>query len=790
MLDIEIDGKALKVPGGSTIMDAATLAGIYIPHFCYHKKLSIAASCRMCLVQVEKAPKPLPACATPVTNGMKVWTRSEAAVQAQKGVMEFLLINHPLDCPVCDQGGECQLQDLAVGYGGGQSRYREEKRVWVNKNLGPLVASDASRCINCTRCVRFTAEIGGQMELGQTFRGDHAEIMTFLGRAVESEISGNIIDLCPVGALTSKPFRFSARTWELSRRRSVSPHDSLGTNLIVQTRYDQVKRVLPLNNDQLNECWLSDKDRFSYEALSSEQRITLPMMREREGGDWHAVSWQIALEFITSSLRSIVSEQGGQAFGALASPHSTIEELYLLQKLTRALGSENIDFRLRRSDFRSDAARSGAFWLGMNVVDIHDLENILVIGSFLRKDAPLLAQKVRHSALRHGLQVCAVGPNAEDWRMPVDARALVAPSEMVPALAGIAAALAAETGQPVAEALAARVPAGEVSAQLRAIAKSLAGGKKNAVWLGNLAEQHPRAAELHLWAQEIARLSGASLGFIGEAANSTGAYLVNAVPGKDGLNARAMFDAPRHAYLLLGAEPDLDFADGVATMNAMAYAQLVVAATAFDSPALRQMADVLLPIAPFTETSGTFVNCIGDVQSFEAVARSRGEARPAWKVLRALGTLLELPGFGQNDSVSVRDEALGAGAGMEAEALRARLNNAIGDIPAMDEPARREGCLQRVADVPIHFADPLVRRAPSLQKTADAAPPVARMSAATLAALGVHSGETVRVTGTGAVELTAVADEGVAPGCIRVAAAHVSTVPLGPMSGELSVERI
>ena len=281
MLDIEIDGQALKVPGGSTIMDAATLAGIYIPHFCYHKKLSIAASCRMCLVQVEKAPKPLPACATPVTNGMKVWTRSEAAVQAQKGVMEFLLINHPLDCPVCDQGGECQLQDLAVGYGGGQSRYQEEKRVFLNKNLGPLVASDASRCINCTRCVRFTAEIGGQMELGQTFRGDHAEIMTFLGRAVESELSGNIIDLCPVGALTSKPFRFSARTWELSRRRSVSPHDSLGTNLIVQTRHDQVKRVLPLNNALLNECWLTDKDRFSYEALSSEQRITLPMMRER-----------------------------------------------------------------------------------------------------------------------------------------------------------------------------------------------------------------------------------------------------------------------------------------------------------------------------------------------------------------------------------------------------------------------------------------------------------------------------------------------------------------------------
>ena len=783
MLDIEIDGKAVQVPEGSTVMDAATLAGITIPHFCYHKKLSIAASCRMCLVQVEKAPKPLPACATPVTNGMKVWTRSKAALQAQKGVMEFLLINHPLDCPVCDQGGECLLQDLAVGYGGSHTRYQEEKRIFVNKNYGPLIASEASRCINCTRCVRFTAEIGGEMELGQAFRGDHAEIMTFLGRAVDSELSGNVIDLCPVGALTSKPFRYSARTWELSRRRSVSPHDSLGSNLIVQTKNDVVKRVLPLNNDQLNECWLADRDRFSYEALTGEQRLLQPMMRNGEG--WHPESWQKVLPFVSSALRAVVSEQGGQAFGALASPHSTIEELYLLQKLARGLGSENVDFRLRRHDFRSDAVRAGVPWLGMTVVDVHDLDSILVIGSFLRKDAPLLAQKVRHSAIRHGLQVCTVGPNAEDWRMPMSTRALVPPSGMVDTLAAVAAALAMKTGKALSETLAAREPT-EISDDARAIAQSLADGEKTAVWLGNLAEQHPRAAELHLWAQEIARLSGASFGFVGEAANSVGGYLANAVPGDGGLDARSMIESPRHAYLLLGAEPDLDFADGVAAMEAMNRARLVVAFSAFDSPALRQVADVLLPLAPFTETPGTFVNCIGDAQSFEASTHPRGDSRPGWKILRVLGNLLELPGFDQDHFESARDEALGDGGD-----FRARLNNAIGNVPVTAPSEPRAGTLQRVADVPVYFADPLVRRAPSLQKTADAAQPVARMPSVTMAALGVQPSDRVRVTGTGGtVELQVAADESLAPGCVRIAAAHASTVPLGPLHGELSVERL
>ena len=780
MLDIEIDGRAVSAPEGSTIMDAAILAGVYVPHFCYHKKLSIAASCRMCLVEVEKSNKPLPACATPVTNGMKVHTRSELATKAQKGVMEFLLINHPLECPVCDQGGECQLQDIAVGYGGTQSRYIEKKRIWVNKNYGPLISSGATRCINCTRCARFTTEIAGVTELGQVYRGDHAEITSFLGRSVNSELSGNIIDLCPVGALTSKPFHFTARTWELSRRRSVSPHDSLGTNLIVQTRHDEVVRVLPFNNDKLNECWITDRDRFSYLGLASDERLTLPLIRN--GDEWQTASWQLALEFVASRLASVVKEQGGQAIGALASPQSTIEELYLLQKLLRGLGSQNIDHRLRRRDFRGDASRAGAPWLGMSVTDIHDLHSILVIGSFLRKDAPLLAQRVRHSALRHGLEVNTISPSAEDWAMPTKTRARVAPDKLVSALAAVASALATEKGVAVSDVLSNRLPQ-EISDDARAIAQSLARGENNAVWLGNLAEQHPRADELHLWAQEIAHLAGASFGFVGEAANSTGGYLARATPGEGGLNTREMLEKPRHAYVLLGAEPDLDFADGPATVAALSRAQFVVGLAAFDSPALRQVADVLLPLAPFTETSGTFVNCVGDVQSFNAVAKTRGEARPGWKILRVLANLLDLAGFVQDDSETVRDEAL-------LTDVRTQLSNSLGDVPEAVAVVSAEGCLQRVTDIPIHFADPLVRHSTALQKTADAAAPTAKISSATLAALGVTAGDKVKLTGVEAVTLTAELDDTVADGCVRVAAAHLSTVPLGPLFGELSVERV
>ena len=779
MVEIELDGKKVEVAEGSMVMHAAEKAGTYIPHFCYHKKLSIAANCRMCLVQVEKAPKPLPACATPVTNGMKVWTHSEQAVKAQKGVMEFLLINHPLDCPICDQGGECQLQDLAVGYGASGSRYQEEKRVVFNKNLGSLVATDMTRCINCTRCVRFTAEIAGEMELGQAFRGEHAEIMPFIEKTIDSELSGNIIDLCPVGALTSKPFRFAARTWELSRRKTVSPHDSLGSNLIVQTKHDVVKRVLPFENEEINECWLSDKDRFSYEALNSEERLTSPMIKQ--GGEWKRVDWQAALEFVATGLRGIAKDHGGSAIGMLASPHSTVEELYLLQRLARGLGSENVDYRLRQADFRADGRSAGAPWLGMPIAEVKDLNRLLVIGSFLRKDAPLLAQRVRQAA-KKGLQVSAIGPNAEDWLIPVSHRALVAPAAMVATLAQVVAALVAERGAEVSVALLGKLPE-QISDDARAIAHSLATGSRVAVWLGSLAAQHGRSSELQMLAQEIGRLTGGSFGFIGEAANSVGAYLAGATPSAGGLNAAAMVEQSLKAYVLLGAEPAFDFANPAATTAAMTSAQLVVSLTAFDSASLRGVADVMLPIAPFTETSGTYVNCEGRAQSFVAVARPQGETRPAWKVMRVLGNLLALEGFSQSDSAAVRDEALGDDFG-------SRLGNGVEGV-LVSATTASVGALERVTDVPIYFADPIVRRAGALQKTRDALPPTARVSPETLAALGIAAGDRVRVTqGDGVVELVVQGDSALAAGCVRIAAAHLSTSALGAMSGELSLERV
>ncbi len=793
MLEIEIDGEKIEVPDGSTVMDAAHQIGTYIPHFCYHKKLSIAANCRMCLVQVEKAPKPLPACATPVTNGMKVFTQSELAVNAQKSVMEFLLINHPLDCPICDQGGECQLQDLSVGYGASASRYQEEKRVVVNKYLGPLVATDMTRCINCTRCVRFTQEIAGVMELGQAFRGEHAEIMPFIEKTVDSELSGNIIDLCPVGALTSKPFRFSARTWELARRKSVSPHDSLGSNLIVQVKNDRVMRVLPLDNEDINECWLSDKDRYSYEALNSDQRLTKPMLKQN--GQWQEVAWQQALDYVAHALKDIVAQHGSSALGALVSPHATLEEMVLAQKLMRGLAgkgastgnsggesvgnSANIDFRLRHSDFTLDGKRAGAPWLGLKIADLAQLDRVLVVGSFMRKDHPLLAQRLRQAAKR-GTQVSLIHAANDDLLVKLHAKAIVPPSQLPQVLAQVLKAVAQHKGADVDAA----VSALNVAPEAQCIADSLVSGSNAAVFLGNFAEQHAQAATLHALSQQIAALTGAKFGVLGEAANSVGGYVANALPNAAGLNAAQMLAQPRRGYLLLHAEPEFDSADPQQALNALKQAATVVAMSSFKSSAALDYADVLLPIAPFTETSGTFINTEGRVQSFNAVVRPLGEARPAWKVLRVLGNLLGLEGFEQNSSEEVRTEVLSG----KPEFLTERLSNQASGI-TLNLTAPAAG-LERVADVPIHFADALVRRAPALQKTRDAAAPKAGMNTALMVQLGVGTGQSVRVRqGQSSAVLVTVLDNALPDGCVRVSAAHPLTASLGPLSGPLSLER-
>ena len=775
MVNIEIDGKQIATENGNTVIEAAHQAGITIPHFCYHKKLSIAANCRMCLVQVEKAPKPLPACATPVTEGMKVYTNSAQAVKAQKGVMEFLLINHPLDCPICDQGGECELQDLAVGYGGSASRYHEEKRVVLSKDLGPLVgAEEMSRCINCTRCVRFGQEIAGQMELGQAFRGEHAEIMSFLGEHVDSELSGNMIDLCPVGALTSKPFRYTARSWELSRRKSISPHDSLGSNLALQVKDNRVMRVLPVENEEVNECWLSDKDRFSYEGLYAPERLTQPMVRME--GKWHIVTWQTALEHVANALRQIVNGAGAEHIGALATPHSTLEELYLLQKLMRGLGSHNIDFRLRQSDFSADSKQAGVPWLGMPVTELDNADRFLVVGSFLRKDHPLLAARIRQ-AVRHGAQVNVIHSADDSLRMKVANRAIIAPDAMVDMMAQVLKALAQEKKTSVDAA----VQSITIGAEAAAIARSLAGGKRVAVLLGNFAQQHPQAAQLQMLAQQIADQCGGKFGFLGEAANSVGGYFANAVPGAQGLNAAAMLAESRKAYVLLNTEPELDCANSFQAMNAMFAADLVIAFTAYKHQA-RDYADVMLPIAPYAETSGTYINTEGRVQSFRGAVKPQGEARPAWKVLRVLGNLLDVDGFDYDDSESVRDEAL------NAADIPSQLGNGVSGIDIQLMPAAASG-LQRVADVPIYSADAVVRRAGSLQATHDAAIPCASMHGEELQKLGLKSGDSARlVQGQGSVQLTVLADDGLPRGVVRVATGHAATAHLGAMFGTLAVE--
>jgi len=722
-LKLEVDGRTVEVPHGSTVMDATNKLGVYVPHFCYHKKLSIAANCRMCLVEIEKAPKPLPACATPVTDGMKVWTHSPAAKKAQNGVMEFLLINHPLDCPICDQGGECQLQDLAVGYGPSNSRFTEEKRVVLRKELGPLVAAEEmSRCIQCTRCVRFGQEIAGIMELGLAGRGENAEIVSFVGRAVESELSGNMIDICPVGALTSEPFRYSARTWELSRRKSVSPHDAFGSNLVVQVKQNRVMRVLPLENEEINECWLSDRDRFSYEGLNSPDRLQRPLVRTENG--MQEVDWQDALEFVAEHLK-------GRVIGVLASPHSTLEELFLAGKLGTA------DFRLRHSDFSADGKREGIPWLGMRIPELEKLDRVLVIGSFLRKESPLIAQRLRQ-AVKHRAQVHMLHCVDDDWLMPLASRKIVAPSELVSAIGSFA--------------------------------ETLKGGKNAAVLIGAWAEQHPQAAQIHAEAQKL----GVKVGFVGEASNSVGGYLAG-LP--NGGNLRDVLK--KEAIVVLGAEPALDCADPQATMAVLRAARFVVQLSPWKTGL--EYAHAVLPITPFTESAGTFVSIEGRAQSFHATVNPLGEARPGWKVLRVLGTLTGRAGMDYDTVEEVRKACL------EGREIAKLLSCGLGACAATSYPA---GAMQRIADVPMYFADPLVRRSPPLQKTREARPPRAWMNSRMLAQVGVAAGQPVAVKqGAGEARLMAALDDKLPDGCVRVSAAHPSTAALGAMFGAVTVEK-
>jgi NADH-quinone oxidoreductase subunit G len=781
MVELEIDGKKVEVPEGSMVIQAAQRVDAYIPHFCYHKKLSIAANCRMCLVDIEKMPKAVPACATPVSAGMVVRTMSDKAVKAQQSVMEFLLINHPLDCPICDQGGECQLQDLAVGYGKSSSRYSEEKRVVFHKNVGPLISmEEMTRCIHCTRCVRFGQEIAGVMELGMLGRGQHAEITSFVGSTVDSELSGNMIDLCPVGALTSKPFRYSARTWELSRRKSISPHDSVGANVIVQVKNNRVMRVLPMDNESVNECWISDKDRFSYEGLNSDERLTQPMLKQ--GGKWLEVDWQTALDYVANGLKQVREAHGANAIATLVSPHSTTEELFLLKQFTQGLGSANIDFRLRQTDFSAPLA--GAPWLGTRIADLSNIDTAFVIGSFLRRDHPLLAARLRGAA-KNGAKISFLNATRDGSLIPTAHRVVAAPSAWADQLAGIAAAVAEARGVTVPRELA----GAEVSDAHRHVAASLSAGDRRVILLGNSAVQHPEFSKLHAAAQWLANQTGASLGFLPEAANSVGGHVVGALPGVQGLNAREAFEQPRRAYVLFNVEAEFDTANPAQALHALSNADMVVALSTFKTDAAFDYADVLLPVAPFTETAGSFINAEGTLQAFNGVVRPLGEARPGWKIVRVLGNLLDLPGFDYATAEDVREVAL------KDVQVATRLNNGT-DAPLARSAApagggRADGRFERVADVPIYHADPLVRRAGSLHLTAAAKAAVrAALPSSLFDRLGLKDGDAIRVSqGERSVNLPAVRDADLPDNVVRVSAATAASAALGSLFGELTVEK-
>ncbi len=797
MIELEIDGQKVEVAPGSMVMDAANQLGIYVPHFCYHKKLSIAANCRMCLVEVEKAPKPLPACATPVAAGMKVMTQSPKAKAAQKSVMEFLLINHPLDCPICDQGGECQLQDLAVGYGPSASQYVEEKRVVFHKSMGPLIsAEEMSRCIHCTRCVRFGQEIAGVMELGMHGRGEHSEIMSFVGNAVESELSGNMIDICPVGALTSKPFRYSARTWELARRRSVSPHDSLGANLVVQSKAGVVKRVVPYENEQVNECWISDRDRFSYEALNSDDRLTVPMIRN-EQGQWVEVSWQSALAKAADLLR-LAASRGANKIRTLASPMATLEELGLAARLTRGLGSDSVDARPGLTESGFDRHLTGVPNLGMPLEDLSSLERVLLVGSSLRSEQPLVAQRLRQ-ATKRGAQVHQLHATAHDLLMPVHTSLVAAPSQWQARLDSLL--LAAH------EAGAGALPSGFVASpqaqakdpQVVRLVQSLRnapnGPMKAAILVGADLMAHPMATELAARAQALADLLGIRFGVLPAGGNAVGAYLAQAMPKSGGANAHDMFEDPSAAYLLVHLEPALDCADGPRAVSALKGAQKgmgVVALTAYKS-AVSEVANVMLPISPFTETSGSLVNLAGRLQSFQAAVSPQGQTRPGWKVLRVLGNLLNLPDFDFESSEEVRDSLLpGATPGERLPGLSVRFSlGAAADQAKADAsatPNSAAGSFERLGLPGIYLSDVLVRRAPSLQQTRQSASPKAVFHPADLTAIGGAPGMMVRLKqNRQELLLEAAVDARLAPGVLSLTTGYTASAQLNQRWGELQV---
>ena len=715
IVNIEVNGVPMQARKGQMVIQVTDANDVYVPRFCYHEKLAIAANCRMCLVEVEKAPKPLPACATPVAEGMKVFTKSAKAIAAQKAVMEFLLINHPLDCPICDQGGECELQDLAMGFGRGISRYTERKRVVKDKNLGPLVSTDMTRCIHCTRCVRFTQEIQGFQQLGTVGRGEMTEIGTFIERAVDHELSANIIDLCPVGALNNKPYRYRARAWEMTQHPLVSPHDSVGTNIFAHVLRGRVMRIVPRANEDVNETWIADRDRFSYQGIYSEDRLMKPLVREN--GVWQEIEWEQALQLVAERLGRIAKQHGGAQRGALAAPTATLEELYLLGRITRGLGSSNLDHRLQRSDFRDAASEPLVPTLGCSIAELENASAVLVVGSNLRKEVPILAHRIRKAALRGG-RVSFITPHRHEYMFPIAAYLASNGLDMFAHLVNVAAAPVAASGKTAPASIAALIATAQPNDDHRAIAQQLSDGAGRLILLGAIAQRDPAFADLRLVASALAELTGATLGYLPEGGNAVGAHLAGVLPHRgvggvaaeaSGLNVADMLAAKLKSYIVFGAvEPQFDIAASGA-LEALKNAEFVVALSPYSSA--REFADVILPIGTFAETSGTYVNLEGRWQSVPGAAKPVGDSRPGWKVLRVLGNLLNLSGFEYTSSDQITEEVRAAVrvAGEVAQQASARTLQA------------RAAAAGSPRELGIYQIDAMVRRSQALQSTPEAA---------------------------------------------------------------------
>ncbi len=785
-LNIEINGVAMQVAPGTMVIEAADDAGITIPRFCYHKKLSVAANCRMCLVEVEKAPKPLPACATPVTDGMKIFTKSPLAIEAQKSVMEFLLINHPLDCPICDQGGECDLQDVAMGYGQDVSRFGEKKRVVKDKFLGSLISTDMTRCIHCTRCVRFGQEVAGIMEMGMPGRGEHSEISTYMERAVGSEMSGNVIDLCPVGALTSKPYRYSGRPWENSIHDSIAPHDCVGSNVHVETRRNKVMRVLPKENEAINELWLSDRDRFSYTSLTSNDRLTQPMIKQ--GKEWKKTDWQNALHYVVEGLNRVKDTNGTDHIGALVSPSSTTEEIYLLQKVMRGLGSNNIDHRLQQLDF-SDQDKMPAYpCIDLPISEIENIDAGLLIGSFTRKDQPIIAHRLRKAA-KKGARISALNSIDYDFNLELAQSVVTRPDDVSVQLAGIVKALADLSGKSIPQMLGKDIASVDVSGSQRAIAEDLNGSEKTCVLIGLQAMAYTDSSSIRSLANAIAELSGSHLGYLTAGANSAGAWLAGAVPHQgpgtselntSGKNALQMITDDMKAFVLLNVEPEYDCANPNEALSAMNSADFVVCMSPFATDTMREYADVLLPIASYTETSGTFVNVEGKWQSFQGSIKPEGETRPAWKVLRVLGNFLKLDDFDYLTSEDVRDE------------LDALTSNVSTNPRSEMSTVTLNGSsteLTRIGHLPLYAVDSYVRRAGPLQETDDALGAMIAVNKNTALKLGLDSSHmAVVMQSNNRVNLPIYIEDAVPDDCAFIPTGVAGSVELGISYGPIEVD--